>query len=464
MKRRRALWALGVFLALFLVAAKPLPPETQFFRDIKKARPEVTSPASVPEILRYDPSEDQAVPFYYTHPLKKVNGQWAMAYRDLLHLVGEKRISYLPDEGIITINQIDRIYMAVDRAAVIGQSVSTEARAYPTLVDDVLYVPLFFCLEHMGYTTNLTDDGSGLLIVPPPEKVKVVPERAVKVGSIRPYRDGTMDTTVLDMNGTELLGWGEKVPRGMGSLFHLNEKQTVDFVGDLALDGPEDYDEKTKSALATDGHRIYVYPLDKGSREIFVKPYAMREAKKFCYDEGGIYFQRVDGIDVFYPKTKTLKRVVNRAVEDFDVQGGRVLFKADGQLFLQDKGGLPRSIEAKSGASFKLSDSYIVLDDGELGLVSILSADDLKVLCSLTYDAGKNHSVKLMNDRYLALGQGNTLKLKDLDSGTHRVLDMVNIEDTLRGRRVLWLYNGNIVKGYVYGDGVKIAQCVTIRP
>ena len=88
----------------------------------------------------------------------------------------------------------------------------------------------------------------------------------------------------------------------------------------------------------------------------------------------------------------------------------------------------------------------------------------MKVLCSLAYDAGKNHSVKLMNDRYLALGQGNTLKLKDLDDSNHRVLDMVNIEDTLRGRRVLWLYNGNIVKGYVYGDGVKIAQCVTIRP
>lgn len=464
MKRRSALWALGIFLAILLMAAAPYPPESHFFRDMKKARPEVTSPASVPEILRFDPSEDQVLPFYYTHPLKKVNGQWAMAYRDLLHLVGKKRISYLPDKGIITINQIDRIYMAVDRAAVIGQSGSTEARAYPTLVDDVLYVPLFFCLEHMGYTTNLTDDGSGLLIVPPPEKVKVVPDRAVKVGSIRPYRDGTMDTAVFDMNGTELWGWGEKVPRGMGSLFHLNEKQTMDFVGDLALESPQDYDENSKSALATDGHRIYIYPLDKGSRQILTMPYAMRGAKRFCYDEGGIYFQRADGIDVFYPKTKTLKRVVDRAVEDFDVQGGRVLFKADGQLFLQDKDGPPRNIEAKSGVSFKLSDSYIVLDDGELGLVSILSADDLKVLCSLAYDAGKNHSVKLMNDRYLALGQGNTLKLKDLDSGTHRVLDMVNIEDTLRGRRVLWLYNGNIVKGYVYGDGVKIAQCVTIRP
>ena len=96
--------------------------------------------------------------------------------------------------------------------------------------------------------------------------------------------------------------------------------------------------------------------------------------------------------------------------------------------------------------------------------MSILSVEDLKVVHSLAYDAGKNHSVKLMNDRYLALGQGNLLKLKDLDSDTHHVLDMVNIDDTLKGRRVLWLYNGNIVKGYVYGDGVKIAQCVTIRP
>ena len=464
MKRRRALWALGVFLALFLVAAKPFSSETQFFREMKKAKPEVTSPETVPEILRFEPADDQVLPVYYTHPLKMVNGRWAIAYRDLVHLVGEKRISYLSDEGIITMNQIDRIYMAVDRAAVIGGSGPTEVRAYPTIVDDELYVPLFFCLEHMGYTANLTDDGSALLIVPPPDKVKVVPERAVKVGSIHPYRDGTMATTVLDMNGMDLWAWGEKVPRGMGSFLRLNEKQTADFVGDLALESPLDYDENSKCALAADDYRIYIYPLDKGRRQIYAMPYAMREAKRFRYDEGGIYFQRDDGIYVFYPKTKTLKRVVDRAVEDFDVQGGRVLFKAEGQLFLQEKDGLLRSIEARSGVSFKLSNSYILLDDEELGLVSILSVEDLKVVHSLAYGAGKSHSVKLMNDRYLALGQGNLLKLKDLDSDTHHVLDMVNIDDTLKGRRVLWLYNGNIVKGYIYGDGVKIAQCVTIRP
>ena len=464
MKRRRALWALGVFLALFLVAAKPFPPETHFFSDIKKAKPEVAAPETVPDIFRFEPADDQVVPVYYTHPLKKVNGQWAMAYKDLVHLVGEKRISYLPDEEIITINQIDRIYMAVDRAAVIGGSGPTEVRTYPTYVDDVLYVPLFFCLERMGYTANLTDDGAALLIVPPPEKVKVVPERAVKVGSIHPYRDGTMATTVLDMNGTELWAWGEKVPHGMGSLFHLNEKQTAEFTGDLALESPQDYDENRKCALAADGNRIFIYPLDKGARRIYAMPYAMRKAKRFRYDEGGIYFQKDDGIYVFYPKTKIMKRVVDRAVEDFDVQGGRVLFKAEGQLFLQDADGPPRSIQARSGTSFKLSDSYIVLDDKELGLVSILSADDLKVVHSLAYRAGKSHSVKLMNDRYLALGQGNLLTLKDLDSDTHYVLDLVNIDDTLKGRRVLWLYNGNIMKGYVYGDGVKIAQCVTIRP
>ena len=62
MKRRRALWALGVFLALFLVAAKPFPPETQFFREMKKAKPEVASPETVPEILRFEPAEDKVAP------------------------------------------------------------------------------------------------------------------------------------------------------------------------------------------------------------------------------------------------------------------------------------------------------------------------------------------------------------------------------------------------------------------
>ncbi|MFR6436918.1 MAG: hypothetical protein ACLUOC_03380, partial [Peptoniphilaceae bacterium] len=127
----------------------------------------------------------------------------------------------------------------------------------------------------------------------------------------------------------------------------------------------------------------------------------------------------------------------------------------------EDREDIPLGSRAEEAA---LSASSILLNDEDLGLVTVLDADTLDVKASMAYDKSKRCSVKLMGDRYLALGQGNAVALRDLDSDMAYFLDMANIEDTLKGRRVLWLYNGNVLKGYVYGDGVKIAQTITVHP
>lgn len=460
--RRKAFCAAYLLLAFLLAGAKPYALEERFFRDIQSKKPAVETPAHVPELFTFRPSKG-ARAAYYTYPIKKINGAWAMAYKDLIHLVGKDRISYLPEDKIITFNQINRVYMAVDKAAVIRQSGRAEAEAYPTFEGDVLYVPLVFSLKEMGYTVNISGDESRMLIVPPRERSKVVPDRAVKVGSISPYRDGTMATEIFDTNGTRLIGWGEKVPGGLGSFFYIDEKQSVRYTGNLALEAPADYDEEAKAALAVDGRRIVIYSFDKGSRRIYPVPYAMEGAKNFRYDRGRVYFQRPGGIYAYEPKSKVLKRVVDREAEAFEARNGRVIYRFDGELYLheEDREDIPLDSRAKEAA---LSASSILLNDEDLGLVTVLDADTLDVKASMAYDKSKRCSVKLMGDRYLALGQGNAVELRDLDSDMAYFLDMVNIEDTLKGRRVLWLYNGNVLKGYVYGDGVKIAQTITVHP
>ena len=319
-------------------------------------------------------------------------------------------------------------------------------------------MPLVFSLKEMGYTVNISGDESRMLIVPPRERSKVVPDRAVKVGSVSPYRDGTMATEIFDTNGTRLIGWGGKVARRK-----CDEKQSVRYTGNLALEAPADYDEEAKAALAVDGRRIVIYSFDKGSRRIYPVPYAMEGAKNFRYDRGRVYFQRPGGIYAYEPKSKVRKRVVDREAEAFEARNGRVIYRFDGELYLheEDREDIPLDSRAKEAA---LSASSILLNDEDLGLVTVLDADTLDVKASMAYDKSKRCSVKLMGDRYLALGQGNAVELRDLDSDMAYFLDMVNIEDTLKGRRVLWLYNGNVLKGYVYGDGVKIAQTITVHP
>lgn len=461
MMKRKALLA-ACFLLAFLVAAKPYSTEEKFFRDIPSKKPVVETPTHVPELYIFRRSKG-AVPVHYTYPVKKINGDWALAYKDFIRLVGEKRMGYFPEEKIITINQINRIYMAADKAVVVRPSGRAEAASYPTFDGDALYVPLVFTLKEMGYGINLSDDGSRLLILPPEDQAKVVPDRAVKVGSISPYRDGTMATEIYDISTTQIRGWGEKVPGGMGSFFQINEKQSIRFIGDLALDAPAYYDDETKSALAVDGQRLVIYSLDKMTRKSYPLPYAMEGAERICYDRGHVYFQRPGGIYAYSPKSKVLKRVVDRDTEDFDVQDGRIIYRRGGVLFIHEDDREDRPLDSKA-AHFSLSASYILLDDGDLGLVTILDRDTLQAVSFAAYDKNKGHSVKLMGDRYLAFGQGRLVQLKDLDSDATYLLDMVNIEDTLKGRRVLWLYNGSVLKGYVYGDGRKIAQTITVHP
>ena len=460
--RRKALCAACLLFAFLLAGAKPYALEERYFRGIQSKKPAVETPTHVPELLKFR-SSTGARAVYYAYPIKKINGAWAMAYKDFIHLVGKERVSYLSEEKILTLNQINRVYMAVDKAAVVRQSGRAEAEAYPTFDGDVLYVPLVFTLKEMGYTVNISGDGWRMLIVPPKEKRKVVPDRAVKVGSISPYRDGTMATKIFDLNGSRLRGWGEKVPDGMGSFFYIDEKQGIRFIGNLALEAPLDYDEEAKAAFTIDGHRIVIYSFDKGSRMTYPVPYAMEGSNNFCYDRGRVYFQRAGGIYAYQPKSKVLKRVVDREAEDFDVQNGRLIYRLDGELYLheEDREDIPLHSRAEEA---RLSASSILLNDEDLGLVTVLDRDSLEVRASMAYDKAKRCSVVLMDDRYLALGQGTSVKLRDLDSDMAYFLDMVNIEDTLKGRRVLWLYNGNVLKGYVYGDGVKIAQTITVHP
>ncbi|MDY3119092.1 MAG: stalk domain-containing protein [Peptoniphilus sp.] len=464
MTKRVTAFIASILLAVILMAAKSYSPEERFFRDVKASPPSVETPVVAPEMVRYNPLKSKTEPVYYTYPLKKINGRWAVAFKDMERMVGKKRISYFSDEKIVAINQMNRVVMAVDKPVVIQQSGRIHVEAYPTVEGDVLYVPLVFFLEQMGYTVNVSDDESRMVILPPEEEAKVVPARAVEVGSIHPYRDGSMATMIFDINGTHLWGWGEKVPGGMGSLFQLNDKEALSYRGDLALQAPEDYDEKTKTALARDGRRMFFYPVEKGERKIYSVPYAMKGADRVRLDGDTVYFQTDDGIYAFHPETKVLTRVVSRPVETFDVQEGRVLFRADGRLYLHEGSDGGWRMPEEGVADFQLASSYIVTDDRETGLVRVWSIEHRRCVATYAYDTGRGHSIKLLSGRYLALGQGTTVKLRDVMSDTAYDLDMTNIEDTLLGRQVSWLWNGHVLKGYVYGDGAKIAQSITVHP
>lgn len=461
--RKRLLIAVCLLALLFSTAALPADTGESYFEGIDERPLELSEPLWDFSVDLYLSPKKGAGTAYLKHPPRKAAGGYMIALEDLQSIVGKDKITYDEEQKVLTVNKINRIQMGLDRPAYIKQSERRAIDLYPTYCEHILYVPLRFLLEEMGYMVNFSPSDESVLVTPPAKKHKIVPLRLIEVDSLSPYVDGRMDEKLLDLSGEDLIGWGEKVPGAMGSFFSILNGGQLQYHRNLFPEEPRDYDRETKSAVAMDKFSIYRYNMEKGSIKKYGIPYSMRKAKDVKLDGEYFYFRTADGIYRFDGGSKDLARILNRAADDFSVSSGRVAYTSDGFLSVhEDDGGwlLPEGNVSR----YILSESYLLVDDEERGLVKIYDLESRKIAFTLTYDSSKEHSLRLVGDRYVAIGQGNKVQLLDTNSGTLQFLDLINIEPTIRERRIDWFWNGNSLRGYVYAEGRKIAQCITVHP
>ena len=460
--RRKLLIAVCLLALLFTTAALPIESAEVYFDGVEEKPLELSEPLWDFSVDLYLSPKKGRGAAYLKHPPRKTLGGYMIALEDLQSIVGKDKITYDEEQKILTVNKMNRVQMGLDRPVYIKQSERQAIDLYPTYCDHTLYVPLRFLLEELGYKVNFTESGGRVLIIEPEKKEKIVPLRQIEVDSLSPYVDGRMETKLLDLSGEDLIGWGEKVPEGMGSFFSVLNDGKLQYRRNLFLEAPRDYDPGTKAAVVMDKFNVYRYNMEKGSVKKDAIPYSMRRAKDVKLDGDQIYFKTTDGIYSFDSESKDLARVLNRAVEDFKVSSGRVAFISDGFLSVHEKDGgwlLPEGTASR----YILSDSYLLVDDEEIGLVKIYNLESRKIAFTLAYNSDKDHSLRLVGERYVAIGQGNKVQLLDMNSETLRHLDLINIEPTIRDRRIDWFWNGNSLRGYVYADGKKIAQCITVH-
>lgn len=246
-------------------------------------------------------------------------------------------------------------------------------------------------------------------------------------------------------------------------MFHIRDDSRLDYGDRLALEAPQDYDEATKTAIAMDSRRIYLYNLQKGTITREDVPYRMRRARKVVLDGERFIFLTSEGIFTFHSGEKTLRKRAAGRIEKMDASADRIVFQRDGAVYvLEEDGGwlLPDSGEV----DFQLAESILIVDNKERGLVHVYDLESRKIRMTSAYDRMRPHSIRLVSGRYLALGQGEHLQLMDCLSNTASDLDLVNIRPTMEGRKIDWFYNGNVARGYVHADGKKIGQCITVHP
>lgn len=461
--KKKLLLVISLLAMLFATAALPVDNGDFYFDGVEEKPLELSEPLWNFSLNLYLSPKKGTGTVYLKHPPRKAEGGYLIALDDLQSIVGKDTVTYDEKEKILSVNKINRVQMGLNRPVYIKQSERRGITIYPTYCGRILYVPLRFLLEELGYTVNFSSTEGNALIIPPASKEKIVPLRQIEVDSLSPYVDGNMATKLLDVSGEDIMGWGEKVPGGMGSFFSVLNNGQLQYRNDLSLEEPRDYDEETKTAVAMDKFALYRYNMGRGSVEKYTIPYSMRKASDVKLDGENFYFKTPQGIYRYDAEKKNLSRVLHRAVESYSVSSGRLAYEIDGFLSVQeDDGGwlLPDG----DVRDYILSGSYLVVDDGDMGIVKVYDLNSRKIAYTLAYDLSKNRSLRLVSDRYIAIGQGNKVQLLDLNSGNLRLLDMMNIEPTIRERHIDWLWNGNSLKGYVYAEGKKIAQCITVHP
>ncbi|MDD7363012.1 MAG: stalk domain-containing protein [Peptoniphilus sp.] len=432
------------------------------FDGVKQQSLALERPEAEVSVERFVPKTKETVPVELKHPLRVASGNYFLALSDLQAIVGKDKVTYSRADQIVTIHQINRVQMALDRPAYVKQSGRAKSDVYPTYADGILYVPMRFMLEEMGYTVNASGEGHSIVISPDRAGRKVVALRQIDVDGITPYRDGTMATKIFDVNGADFLAWGEKVPGNLATVYRIGPEGKIRYTRQLALEEPRGYDARTKTAVAMDPFNVYLYRMSTGAVETIPRPYSMKDALDVRSDGDILYFKTPEGIFSYDPNDKSLKKDIDRAVDRYEVSNGRIACLKEGALSVSDARGtwfLPES----GDLDFILDDAVLVVDDLDLGLCRVYDLESRRRLTTAFYDRDKPHSLRLVSGRYLALGQENTVRLVDILSNAADDLDLINIEPAIDERRVEWFWNGNVLRGYVDGEGKKIAQNITVR-
>lgn len=448
---------------VFILGASAESETTALFEEIDPKPLSLHLPEEDVKIERYLPEKKIVARMNLTHPLYRTQGRYMIALSDLKKIVGKDTVSYSEKDRIVTVHQMNRLQMAVDRPVYIRQSDRSTIEVYPTFKGDILYVPMRFFLESMGYTVNFDGAIETVLVARENEMPRIVPLRQIEVDAASPYRDGRMKTAVYDLDGGDFIAWGEKVPGGLGSFFRIDEGSRIAYASRLALVAPEDYEARSGRAVGIDAHTVYLYRAFKGGMKRIDRAVFPRDARDLKLDENRLYFKAEEGLFALSIADETLIKCLDGPVKDYAVDRGTVAWTTDDALYVE-KDGERIEIPVAGEVDFLLGESCIVVDEKAKGLVHIYDIGARSPRMTTFYDQSKPLDLRLTERRYVSIAQGEDLRLIDIASNiTHR-LDLINIEPTIQGRRIAWFWNGGILRGYVEADGAKIAQCITIHP
>lgn len=422
----------------------------------------------VPKIYIFSFNQEKFKQVNVSLPLLVQNHRTLISLKDMNSLIQQEKIQYNEETKIVTIQQIKRTYMAIDKAAYLEQDTLKPTTTSPTIKDGEVYVPLRFCLEKLGYYVNFNSYDSEILVVP----IDKVEEEIVAKDKIRINKLEEQDS---DIENIDALSFYSRCLLGIGSNKETLEKRIVRLSETGEISKSEESFESTEQILfrGEDEGNFYLQgqskivhlDLKRGLHSEFDIPKLLEECTFFGFDRGKFY--AYDGKEVFSydPNSKKTSKIIQLGWSPH-------IYVDEGFLFFNQNGILQSySIESKVYKEIdRMSNvnSLEILDvrypnlyyyNHARAIFEIYNVEINTSALSLPMNQKRYPRITLNGNNYVTVGKKNSVDLYDIGAKRKSSFDLTNIKEELNRGSVTWYWDGSTVLGH-WKYGIELEEHV----
>lgn len=411
----------------------------------------------VPKVKIFSIKEGDFIPVLLENPLYKQNQKTLISLEDINALTQRKKVHFNEENNILTIQQIKRIYMAVNKAAYLEQNQLKPTDVAPIIKEGEVYVPLRFVLERLGYMVNFNPVDKEILVIPNLQnEEKIVAKDKIQIREIdqaQPWHDRIQVVSLCDGG---LLATGQE-PGGIKTRLLridpdgeiLTSDQEFTSTNERFFGGNQEeilYKQEALKLYSLDMKRGFIDDLDIPKKLVNTTFFAKEDGAFYSYDGRDLYS--------FNPSSKKIKKVhEDENIGDLFIHEGTLYGNKNGKLFKYELGTeefeIIKDFSTKESLKIhKVAYPYIFYMDMKNHCFEVVSLETKEKKLILPFSEKYLPEVTITGNNYICIEKKNSLFLHDLGSGKSMYLDLANIKEELNRGNVSWYWGGGPVLGH----------------
>lgn len=395
-------------------------------------------------------------PYILRNPIYVQNNRALVSMEDLESILQNKKISFNWETQVISIQQMKRVYMAIDKSAYFEQEQLKPLPVAPRIKDGKVYLPLRFIMEKMGYCVNYNQSESEILLVSNDETQReIIPKEKIDLKKVEEEDNIIKKTNVLVYDEQSFLGIVEDQEENFFRLARIDEKGKIKTSQESIL-GPKFkiFSGEASSYYGQNSNNLYFLDLQRGLFTEFEIPKMLKQATFFGVDLGKYYAYNGNHIFSYEINSRVISKVLKvGSVEDLFIDNEKLYFNQDGNLrsysLVNNKS---KTIDTLSDTKmldiFDVSYPYIYYFNYDRSVFVVYNELEGKNLLTIPFQENTKPNINITNNQYITVGDNQKLDLYEIIRKSHRSFDLVNLKEEINRGLISWYWDGSFLQGY----------------